>query len=73
MDKFKLQDYNGGAIYKHNDGSYSVETTYGTGKGATVHEALVELSENINARFTVVDHKKQSKNIIKRKNHNKKD
>ena len=41
----KLQDYNDGAIYKISQGHYEVRTPHGTGKGATVAEALKDLAD----------------------------
>lgn len=45
--KFKLQSYQDGAIYRHQDGSYSVETLQGTGAGKTITEALQSLTDSI--------------------------
>lgn len=45
--KFKLQSYQDGAIYRHQDGSYSVETSQGTGAGKTITEALQCLTDSI--------------------------
>lgn len=41
----KLQDYNDGAIYRTGVHSYEVRTSHGTGKGATVAEALKDLAD----------------------------
>lgn len=40
----RLQDYNDGAIYRTGVHSYEVRTSHGTGKGATVAEALRDLA-----------------------------
>lgn len=45
--KFKLQSYQDGAIYRHQDGLYSVETSQGTGAGKTITEALQSLTDSI--------------------------
>ena len=49
--KFKLQSYQDGAIYRHQDGSYSVETSQGTGAGKTITEALQSLTDSIKPSF----------------------
>lgn len=41
----KLQSYNDGAIYRTGVHSYEVRTSHGTGKGATVAEALKDLAD----------------------------
>lgn len=47
MNKLKLQNYSDGAIYKKRDGSYSVETSQGVGKGDSVASALADLSKGL--------------------------
>ena len=48
--KYILQRYSDGHIFKHTDGSYSVETSQGKGKGKNVKEALKSLSEEIKVK-----------------------
>ena len=50
MDKYILQQYSDGHIYKHRDGSYSVETSQGKGAGKTVQEALKSLSKSLRVK-----------------------
>ena len=70
MKRFILQNYSDGKIYKHDDGSYSVVTSRGSGSGVTVSEALSELSTEINSRYISpkkikkVTHKKKISKIV---------
>lgn len=50
-----LQDYNDGAIYRTGVHSYEVRTSHGTGKGATVAEALKDLANQQVAEITVAE------------------
>ena len=46
--RINLQPYNNGAIYRNDNGTYTVETPLGSGSGATVELALRDLSDKLN-------------------------
>lgn len=67
MEKTFLQPYAGGSIYKHRNGTYSVETPEGKGEGATVSDALRDYSDNIAALvMEEIDTKKPEKKVDKK-------
>lgn len=63
MGKYILQKFGDGHIYKHDDGSYSVQTSHGNGSGATIKEALSELSKS--SYPTLKEVKKSKKKTLK--------
>lgn len=46
--RVNLQRFSDGYIYRNNDRTYTVETSLGTGNGATVEQALKDLSKKLN-------------------------
>lgn len=64
MNKLRLQSYADGNIYKHPNGTYSVETPAATGEGKTVAEALAAYSEKV-AALEVTEPKEENTKKIK--------
>lgn len=48
--RFKLQNYSDGAIYRNQDGTYTVETSLGSSNGNTVEIAISRLVKRTRAK-----------------------
>lgn len=63
--RVNLQPYSDGNIYRNQNGTYTVETSLGTGNGATVEQALKDLSHKLNTVTELPKPKRKKKSTKK--------
>lgn len=65
MGRINLQRYSDGYLYKNQDNTYTVETSLGNGNGATVEQALKDLSQKLNTVTELPKPKRKKKSTKK--------
>lgn len=65
MGRINLQSFSDGYIYRNDDRTYTVETSLGIGNGATVEQALKDLSKKLNTVTELPKPKRENKTTKK--------